>query len=397
MGQEQTGEEPQDDTGQQRQGQRWLGWRRVLVGCVLGVLLAGLGWHFAHLWVPGAVNVVRELPGVGFGRMHRFEQRVFGAVDAVRRAFGPEAASGVTPRPPERALAGLWPPAPLQPALDGAAADGEGLWSAASSRCRSDAAMVRTTLRVDPERPDIDVIMVSMDLRRLGVGFVPGRADGGPEAGRLPPERAPSIVATFNGGFQTPHGGFGMGVQGQEVVAALDAMATLVSDKEGRLWAGQWPPPEGVEPWWWRQNLPPLWDGQTIRDRPTIEVKGRRELIGHSITRRSGVCVRPPFELVYMWTLRGRALALGRAMEAAGCAWGMHLDTNAYHTSFEFVDLGQATRDGEGRWSGACTERLTPRMKDNPPGRYLKPHDRDFFYVYERSEVLDSPLWPVQR
>lgn len=394
--------------------------RRVWWFVVFGLLVCAALWSNAHLWLPALVDGVRGLPGVGFGRMHHFEQGVFAAFDRLQRTFTAASPHGDI-RPPPRALSSLWPPAPLQPILLSPTRAGEGLWEPMAPACDEGAAapgLMRTTLRVDPERPDAEVILVAADLRRLRLQWVPGRDDEArlelPSAALgVLPEPPSRLVAAFNGGFQSRHGAFGMAAQGAWAHPPLADAATLAQDSSGRLHVGVWSAfaskdgasGEGVEPlyeglgdaveWSWvRQNLQPVWDGAAVRDQLYVIADGRREKIGHSVTRRSGVCVRAPSTLIYVWTRRGRAEAIGRAMHAAGCDWGMHLDLNAFHTCFEVLDLSspRLARDEDGRWRHGCARRLTSAMKDNPEGRYLQAQQRDFFVLVEREAPVAEPL-----
>lgn len=397
------------------------GWARRALWCTAcGVLAVAVLWPNAHLWLPSLVDGVRALPGVGFGRMHRLEQGVFAAFDGLQRAFTVASPHGDI-RPPPRALSSLWPPAPLQPILLSPRLVGEGLWEPLEAACEAGSApsgLVRTTLRVDPERPDAEVILVAADLRRLRLEWVPGRDDEArlshaPASPGALPEPAARVVAAFNGGFQSRHGAFGMAFEGHWGYPPLNDAATLALDARGRLHAGVWSAfaEEGDGPtenasakgerldahgqWSWvRQNLQPVWDGEQVRGQLHVIADGRREKIGHSVTRRSGVCVRAPSTLIYVWTRRGRAEAIGRAMHAAGCDWGMHLDLNAFHTCFETLELsspivaqGEPDQPRQG-----CARRLTSAMKDNPEGRYLHIQRRDFFVLMERDAPVDAPL-----
>ncbi len=132
-----------------------------------------------------------------------------------------------------------------------------------------------------------------------------------------------------------------------------------------------------------------------VRGDMALIAHGREEHIGHSPTRRAGLCLRAPHTLMFFWTLRAQAGSLAKAMVAAGCDRGMHLDLNAFHTGWEFVDLREATQDKQGAWSGFCAQRLHPRMTDRPPGRHLQPQERDFFVLRARPKPLAKPIGAV--
>lgn len=357
---------------------------KLALSATVAASVIALGQWSAHLWLPPVVDGVRALPGVGFGRMHRFEQRTFEVLDGTRRLFSESEASAGRIRPPPEALASVWPPVPLTPVLTEPKLPGEGLWSPFGAACRAELpgleeAMVRTTLRVDAQRPEVETALVAMDMRRLALHLRPGRHIGGEEAGEI--ERVERLVGAFNGGFQKGHGDFGLVAQGRVWLAPVEGKATVATGPSGRLWLGEWRqegPGRAVD---LRQNLQPLTEGLTIAPELWVMAEGRREPIGHSLTRRSGICVRPPHTLIYAWTPRGRASALASAMLAAGCARSMHLDVNAFHTRFEA--LGP---------HGECADRLHPRMTDGPLPRYTSAQDRDFFTLSARVSPLDEPV-----
>jgi hypothetical protein len=357
--------------------------RRLLTALAALALLLALAWHHAHRWLPGAVNLARALPGVSFGRMHRLERDALDAWDRLHRLGQPTSARRPPTSPPD-ALRDLWPPPPLLPLL--ASPDPtEGAWASPQSPClppRAADALSLTTLRVDPLRPDVPVTLLAVDLRRVGLQLVPGRDDGGD--GLLHACLQANALATFHGGFQAEHGAFGLRVDNLDLLPMRDGAATLGQERSGRLLLQPWPAPPLDGAPWLRQNLQMLVYNGEIQTDLHVFADGRREPIGHSLTRRAGLCLRGEHTLIYLWTWRGTAQTLAEAMIAAGCRDGMHLDLNAFHTGFEWISLRDAHTDGDGAWQGACAERLHPRMTDRPLGRHLSPQDRDFFVLFLR-------------
>ena len=371
--------------------------RRLRALALATAALAALAPPTAHLWLPPLVDAARAV--IGFGRMHRIEQAAFELLDdpVDHNDDSVDLHDPGAPRlsPPRPGLEILWPPAPLTLALPPSAAfPHEGRWEAFDAPCPQGAApregaMVRADLRVDPRRPDVEVSLVAMDMRRLELRLMPGDAGGpegsagGPAGGAIPQGDLGALVAAFNGGFQRQHGGFGLVHQRATLLEPLKGAATLATGPRGRLWMGSWQGPgEGVDVVDLRQNLQLLVEDGAINPDLWLVADGRRETIGHSATRRSGLCVRPPFTLIYLWTLRGQAESLGRAMIVAGCARGMHLDLNAFHTRFEAL---RVLDDGQ-----SCEARLHPAMTDGPPRRYLSPQRRDFFALLARPSPLDD-------
>ncbi len=351
------------------------------MGALALVGLSWVAWAGAWWWVPRAVDLARALPGVGFGRMHRFEQQVLEGLD--RWEGRQEGAPSDAPKAPPEALRALWPPPPLLPRLT-PPMDGEGQWREVAPGCWEQrlahlrGAALHTRLRADPARPDVVTELLALDLRRLRVHVIPGSDDDG--GGGLWPEAwRGEVVAAFNGGFQPGHGAFGLVTPAHVVRAPLDGAATLALDEQGRAWMGAWTPrqaPRAVE---LRQNLQLLLDDGHVEPQLWLLADGRREVIGHSATRRSGLCLTPGGALLYLWTPRGRAQELGEAMLAAGCERGMHLDLNAFQTGFEWLDA-----------EAGCAQRAAPAMTDHREGRWLEAQRRDFFVVTARPEPLQK-------
>lgn len=299
--------------------------RVLIVGAVL-LALGGTAYATTHLWLPGTVDLVRE--AVGFGAMNRLQETVFGVLDD---QVEPVEVSAIT--------------------LD---------WTT-PLRCGATGLQVAHAA-LDPTRPDVNTTLVRADLTvlRLGLhasGVAPGQA-----------------VAAFNGAFQRDHGRFGFRVAGATLVPPVEGAATLgvAEDGQVRLWT--WGPGDLAEDWLHlRQNLQMLYDRSrdpAILPALTLVADGRTETVGAAPTRRSGVCLRGD-ELVYVWSKRATAATLALGMEAAGCERGMHLDSNAFHTRFEFLD-------------GDCAEPASPAMTDGPPGRYFRAQRRDFFSLAPR-------------
>lgn len=345
------------------------------------MLVAAVAVQTAPRWVPASVDAVRDLPGVGFGRMHAVEQRVLTWADALQGVD--ESAAGRVVRPPPDSTRALWPPAPLvvrlppEPSLPE-----EGRWRPVAS-CAVGPALVSlqtTSLRVDPTRPDVPTELVALDLRAVELRLVVGTDDGGPGA---PLSESGPVLAAFNGGFQRAHGSYGLAEGGHIFVPAQPGAATVGWTPDGDVWMGAWPPPDDFGPLeGFRQNLQLLQQAEAVTPELLVVDADGPHPIGHSPTRRSGVCLRRPFTLYYVWTHRGTAAALGDAMVAAGCDVGMHLDLNAYNTGFEVLDPAAAP---------PCSRKLTRRMADTSPGRYLARQARDYFVVVARSPDRARP------
>lgn len=282
-----------------------------------------------------------------------------------------------TPEPP----AG-WQPAPVQPV--GSLA-GEGQWSAYLTDSSTGRVLAyRTFLEPDPARPYAIISIVAFDLQATRLHFVLGlqepsspvavkRTGAIPEADR----QAGLLLAAFNGGFKTEHGHFGVSVGGVTVLPPRPDLGTVAIYSDGRVQLGQWgseikSSPDIVA---WRQNGPLLVHNGVIN--PHTADRSPQDwgytVDGGTATWRSALGLNADERTLYYAAGPSLTLpALARSMALAGTANAMQLDINPYWTHFDaFVSDGGQLQ----------TEPLMPAMGAKADNRYLKPFNRDFFYV----------------
>lgn len=361
------------------------------------------------LWV---VDTVRAIPWIGPGPIEWAEGRFFALKDLVRRwryrlgddeddaALAAEAATpAVESLPlPTGLVVGAeeppvpWPPPPIEPPVFERRKPGEGTWRPAVPAFArrlpgAPAAVYRTYIRTDVERPYVRVHLFAMDLRQLDLHMVAGHRDPKPTTGALGtgfiPREAdllPRVVAAFNGAFKTAHGAYGMMVRRSILLPPQDQAATVATLDGNRAVMGSWPsgmaiPPQMVS---LRQNMDPLVEDGVVNPR-------KRYLWGFTLdndisnmnTVRSGICMTAAGTLMYAWGEDLTGTTLGVAMNAAGCVYGMHLDMNPYHTAFIFygfpddVDLERPTFDYE----------LPIKEQGFYPARYVNGAPKDFFFL----------------
>lgn len=368
----------------------------------------------AVIW---AVDTVRGLSFVGPAPIAWLEHTVFTARDHWRRwawrylkinprgeEQEPEVSSARTEgnaltaaaREDRRRGDRFWPPEDIAPQLGERERD-EGRWvPAAPSWLRTiegaPPAFYRTRLRLDPERPYADVLLVAIDMRQLQLGMQAGVEDPvplvGPRGdGRIPrrPEVIDNLVGAFNGAFKTEHGSYGMVVDGRVLLPPRDGAATIATLDDGRIAMGTW---EGVETLptvvrSLRQNLVPL-----VAD--GVENPTRRRQWGFVLggietmpTVRSGLCQDTHGHLFYVWGEETTARQVGHAMRLAGCDYGMHLDMNPTHATFHFLRVDSlSTRQYR-------YEPLSREMHVSGE-RFLYYTLKDFFYL-----TLRPTRWPA--
>jgi hypothetical protein len=397
------------------------GVRSLVVDGARGEIVSGAGAraepgrHLAKRPIFWAVDTVRAVPWIGPAPIAWLEERTFAVRDRLRQLAYRASESGegqaladVPPPPPPTVLDATgtnadevaWPP-PRVASIWKTPEKGEGEWVAPKlpwmrkAPGASDDApplFYRTFVRPDEARPYTEVLLVAMDTRRLDLEMEAGTEDpkpltGSHGAGRIP--RDPSVytrvVATFNGAFKTEHGNYGMMVHKRVLLPPQPEAATVAVLEGGRVAFGTWGNHTEVggllgiaddEIVSYRQNLDPLVDGADVNPK-------KRGLWGYTLpgtgvqTERSGLCVTPAGHMIYAWGEDTSATALGKAMRAAGCVYGMHLDMNPHHTGFVFTTIRDLkTRDLRG-------ELLAPQMEISTE-RYIDYAAKDFFYMMVR-------------
>lgn len=286
-----------------------------------------------------------------------------------------------------------WPPGPLSvPTLDGTA--GEGEWTSPLDVPPAEAdgpAVLRTFLRVDPERPYERVYLFAFDMRRLGLHFVGGTSDprsttGVRGRGTVAREHRDQLVATFNGGFKVEHGAFGAVEGGRVIVPPAPGLATVALDASGRARFGVWDQ-DGVVPGevvGLRQNLPPLLAAGVVNPQRMHNWGQLVARLDASQTPRSALGVTDGGVLVFGWARAASAELLGEAMRRAGVQFALHLDMNPAHTGLEL-------------YAGDTAEPTVVRGADEMDfreRRWLGTDARDFFYLTRTPREQRGPSEP---
>ncbi len=399
-------------------------------------------------WV---VDTVRNLSFVGPTPIEWLEHTVFGITDKISRTYHQwvetdteaevkEAFALPTLTEERKALLTAtdpelgWPPVALKPVLE-RKVRGEGEWipvadpEFVNAYPHAPTAFYQTFLRVDPERDFTRVYITLWDPRMVQLGIVmgtqePESATGETGSGLIPRDETTlrHVVAGFNGGFQAVHGEFGMMAEGQVYLPPKPFAATVAVFNDGRVGIGSWPgPTRGVEwneesanaqipadmvsmrqnltsvvedqkfnPWerWWWGAAPPWAEEQTY-------------------IHRTGLCLTEAGFMAYFWGDSLGPEELGRAMIAASCVRGMHLDMNSKHTGSEFykpiapgeVSVPLSRKLAESEFEGTITQakgfsfraRLgVTTMSPMAFPRYLERDRRDYFYLTLKP-VLPGP------
>jgi hypothetical protein len=409
-------------------------------------------------WV---VDTVRRVPGVGSAPVEWIEHTVFGLTDRASRAYhefvetdtAAEAQRALAvhklpahaPKPAPAALEPLpseetpaapeaigWPPAAIVPVLSDEVR-GEGEWlpvtddAFAATEPNGTPLFYQSFVRVDPQRKYTRVYVTMWDPRMVQLGMVmgtkePESATGETGNGLIPrdPWVISHLVGAFNGGFQAMHGEFGMMANKRVFLPPKPFAATVAVFEDGSMGMGSWPGP-GRHAWdesfansqipdgmlAMRQNLTSVVEGTTYNPWERWWWGAAPEWADEqTYIHRSGLCLTREGFFAYFWGESMGPEELGKAMLAARCVRGMHLDMNSKHTGFEFYrpyareaelpDIGRALRPTE--FQGALSNdplgtRFRGRLAVTTMSpirlpRYLAQDPRDYFYL------LRKPILP---
>ena len=317
-----------------------------------------------------------------------------------------------------------WPPKPLEPLMKPSIA-GEGQWI----RLDEDpfitpipgppSPFVTTFVRSDPSAQHTRVYVTLWDPRLIALHMEAGTvepvsATGEAGPGQIPrtPEIMRRVVGGFNGGFQATHGQFGMQANGVLYLPPKPYAATVLEMRDGTTAFAAWPKDQEVpddvlsfrqnmtfmvqndkyNPWgrsWWG-GVPPGWHDAVH-------------------TTRSGLCLTKEGFVAYLFGHDIGPEPLGRAMLAARCQVGLHLDMNPGLAGFEFYNMQPAStfqplgRPLQKDWEHEGAVKDMPEFKFRSRRmiksmghilfpRYIQRDSRDFFYLTVRNVLPGAPI-----
>lgn len=267
---------------------------------------------------------------------------------------------------------------------------GEGVWTTAGlpRTTPEDMFMARTFVRPDKARPYALVGVLAIDVRRVKLNMVGGTAHPGGDlgvkgpGGIAPPDVGKDLLVAWNGGFQGPHGGYGMLANGKQYRALRNGLASIAVLKDGTLKMGEWgktigPVDEAVAV---RQNAVLLVENCEVSKRTTegndtwgyVQVNS-----AEFITWRSAVGLTKDGNLMVAAGNSLSAATLAQALWAAGACTAMQLDINS---PYVLTALYFAQPDGTVK-----STKFMDSMPDNP-ARFLRTQERDFMYLTMKTE-----------
>ncbi|HEY6559840.1 MAG TPA: phosphodiester glycosidase family protein [Polyangiaceae bacterium] len=302
------------------------------------------------------------------------------------------AAPASKPSPPAVAF----PPADFSPPFERSAKPGDGKWVALGDGARGDFAaaaphvLFRTVVHPHPVSRFVSVTVVAVDLSRAAVHLVAGTEDPValhvPESertGLVPSDHQTSLLALFNGGYQTPHGRWGVMIGDQVLVPPRDVGCTIALYRDGSARIASWPALAKTQGTMaaFRQTPPCLVEGGALHaDLAAFREGAWGGRVPNVKTRnRSAVGVDASGRvLFYGFGDEAGARLLADGMRFAGAVAAAQLDINYYWTRFLLV----GKKKPEAPLS--ITSPLAPKMQYEPRGYVSRPAARDFFYVKRR-------------
>jgi hypothetical protein len=289
-----------------------------------------------------------------------------------------------------------FPPLDFNPPFARSAKPGDGKWVALGDAAAGDFAaekpslLFRAVVHPHPVSRFVSVTVVAVDLTRAAVHLVAGTEDPvapqlpkSERTGLVPDDHQASLLAVFNGGYQTAHGRWGMKVGSTIFVPARDIGCTVGLYRDGSARIGTWPALAATESQMtaFRQTPPCLVENGELH----VDLQARREgawggRVPNVTTRnRSAVGVdRTGRVLFYAFGDEAGPSLLAEGMRSAGAFAAAQLDINYYWTRFLLF--------GKKKPGGALqvTSPLAPKMQYSATGYVTRPAHRDFFYVRRR-------------
>jgi hypothetical protein len=252
--------------------------------------------------------------------------------------------------------------------------------------------MMKTLLHADVERGWSEVFVVAIDLRRVILHVVPGsqepKADN-PDGEKIerpaviPASDHEELLAAFNGGFMTEHGGYGMKLDGVTIVGPKPKACTVAVYKDQGIRIAPWTELEATEPemLWFRQAPECMVHENELH--PGIQYKSGNKkwgatLDGETVIRRSAIGINAARDILYVSiTNHTNAKVLAQGMRHAGAVEVAQLDVNWSYPKFVLFEPKEA---GGPRKAVA----LASGFEFSEDEYIRKKARRDFFYLMRK-------------
>jgi len=397
---------------------------RLLFGLLgTGLLLFVFVWYAVHHFDWAGPLLANSLRAVfGDDNVARLEDFVYGAEDRVNRlvkkneppkaywqvpgtasAAASAAASGaalasaapVAEAPPNSEA---FHPANPGPALKEWSAPGDGEWLGLNDARHPGEAprMYKTLLHPDKGRSWAEVFVVAIDLKQVLLYPVLGTQEPQPDSdearayqrdGKIPVDRQDTLVAAFNGGFMTEHGGYGMKLDGVTIAKPKPRACAIAQYKDGSLHIGSWAAlgSNETDMVWFRQTPECMFENDKLHAGLQAGAGLRKwgsTVDGETVIRRSAIGLNAERSVLYVAiTNHTSARVLAEGLHHAGASDIAQLDVNWSYPKF-------VTFEPIGHSHVLHPVALAPGFEFSDDEYLRKKEKRDFFYILRKERAL---------
>jgi hypothetical protein len=387
--------------------------RRVLrwlsLASLGAVLLTGMLWWAIHQfdWMgPLVANSLRAV--VGVDNVAKLEDVTYAVEDRFNRWWRkderPKARWQVPSARPEPKPVAAPPSAKAAPALPpfeltspgpmhknwSAPGDGEWVRVVDPRRPNEAAYLYKTLIHPDATRSWAELFVVAVDLRRVDVIPVAGtkepaatekQAEGYARPGVIPAQHHEELLAGFNGGFMTEHGGYGMMLDGVTLVGPKPHACTLAVYQDGSFKIATWSKlASGADGMKWYRQAPTcmIEDGELHPGLRGKALKWGATLDGETVIRRSAVGLNAARDVLYVGiSNHTTAPALATGMRHVGAVVVAQLDVNWSYPKFVLFEPAPGSPERK-------AVALADGFEFSDDEFIRKPSRRDFFYLLRK-------------
>jgi hypothetical protein len=273
-------------------------------------------------------------------------------------------------------------PTPLQTPAD-VPIPGEGVWSPLGPLVNGQAGAYVTSIRPDNVHTSSIDEVVNFDPKVFSFRAYPGTKIPKPwdRPDYVEPERRPSLVAAFSGGFRLRDSGGGMILGGTAIQPMKNGIATMSIDKNGvpniGVWGRDIVDSSALDSA--RQNLDPIVDNGMANPDLLTDPNRKWGFTGpknKTAVWRSGAGITADGHLIWVGGPGLTIDALAHTLIRAGAIRAMQLEINQ-----EWVQLNTYSTNSLGKTSG---KRLITGMQ-HTGNRWLTEDTRDFVAAFVRS------------
>jgi hypothetical protein len=319
------------------------------------------------------------------------------AASAAASASAPVDSAEPTSAPPSAGAFQLTNPGP---ALKEWSAPGDGEWLGVVDVRHADEPprMFKTLLHPDKGRSWSEVFVVAIDLKQVRLFPVAGTQEPQPDSdeargyvrqGKIPVERQPTLIAAFNGGFMTEHGGYGMKLDGITIAKPKPRACTIAFYKDESMRIGSWPALSEAEAdmLWFRQTPECMWEGDKLHAGLQAGAglkKWGATVDGETVIRRSAIGLNAERSVLYVAiTNHTSARVLADGLHHAGATDVAQLDVNWSYPKF-------VTFEPIGHTNVLHPVPLAPGFEYSDDEYLRKKEKRDFFYILRKDAAPDA-------